>query len=166
MNQVIVVAVRAVLAASFAGAVGLQALLTWAIVKTLTYGDAVHPVEVAVLAAAVLCLGLLEVVLVSVWRLLTMARRGTVFTAPAFRWVDAVIGAAALASAALVAVGVLLAPEPDSVAPPGAVLLLGGAALLAAGLALVVYVMRALLAQAIAREQEARELRAELEDVF
>jgi hypothetical protein len=58
-----------------------------------------------------------------------------------------------------------VALAPGEVAP-GVVALLCGASLVIAGVALVVVVMRALLAQAIAREREARELRSELDEVI
>jgi hypothetical protein len=105
-----------------------------------------------------------QVVMVCVWRLLTMVRRGTVFSHAAFRYVDVVIGAVAVASLLLFGLGVLLAPG-ESVAP-GVVLLIGGAAALVAGIALVVLVMRTLLAQAVARDAEASSLQAELDEVI
>jgi hypothetical protein len=45
------------------------------------------------------------------------------------------------------------------------VLLIGGAAVVVAGIALVVLVMRMLLAQAVARDAEAHHLQAELDEV-
>ena len=102
--------------------------------------------------------------MVCLWRLVTMVRRGTVFSHGAFRYVDIIIGAIASASALLFLLGVILAPG-DAVAP-GIVLLIGGAATVVAGIALVVVVMRSLLAQAVAREAEASHLRAELDEVI
>lgn len=74
------------------------------------------------------------------------------------------IGAAAGAAVLTFVLGVILAPG-DAV-PPGMVLLVGGAGVVAAGIALTVLVLRTLLAQAILREAEARELRAELDVVI
>ena len=71
---------------------------------------------------------------VCVWRLLTMVRRGTVFSHAAFRYVDVMIGAVAAASLLTFALGVVLAPG-EAVAP-GVVLLIGGAGVLVAGIAL------------------------------
>jgi energy-converting hydrogenase Eha subunit C len=99
-----------------------------------------------------------------VWRLLTMVRRGTVFSHAAFRYVDIVIGAVAAASLLTFALGVTLAPG-EAVAP-GIVLLVGGAGVMIAGVALVVLVMRTLLAQAVARDAEAQHLQAELNEVI
>ena len=72
-----------------------------------------------------------QVTLVCVWRLLTMVRRGTVFSHAAFRYVDVVIGAVAAAPCSCSRLGVVLAPG-EAVAP-GMVLLIGGAAVLIAG---------------------------------
>ena len=49
---------------------------------------------------------------------------------------------------------------------PGIVLLIGGAGVLVAGIALIVLVMRMLLAQAVARDAEAHHLEAELDEVI
>lgn len=102
--------------------------------------------------------------MVCVWRLLTMVRRGTVFSHAAFRYVDIVTGAIASASLLMFCLGVVLAPG-EAVAP-GVVLLIGGATMVIAGIALVVLVMRTLLAQAVARDAEANHLRCELDVVI
>ncbi len=106
----------------------------------------------------------IQVTLVCVWRLLTMVRRGTVFSHAAFRYVDVVIAAIATASLLTFALGVILAP--GEAVPPGMVLLIGGAAVLVAGIALIVLVLRLLLAQAVARDAEAHHLQAELDEVI
>jgi hypothetical protein len=93
-----------------------------------------------------------------------MVRRGTVFSRAAFRYVDVIIGAAAAGSLLMLALGVTLAP--GEAVPPGMVLLIGGAAVVVAGIALVVLVMRMLLAQAVARDAEAHHLQAELDEVI
>jgi hypothetical protein len=49
---------------------------------------------------------------------------------------------------------------------PGVVLLIGGFAVCVAGVALIVRVLRLLLAQAVARDVEAQHLRAELDEVI
>ncbi|MFH9014130.1 DUF2975 domain-containing protein [Streptomyces sp. NPDC017943] len=114
----------------------------------------------------ILVLGVLtaQVVAVCVWRLVTMVRRGTVFSHGAFRYVHLVIGAFVAAACLVFALGVVLAPG-EAVAP-GVVLLLGGVGVAVLGVALVVLVLRMLLAQAVARDLEAGRLRAELEEVI
>jgi hypothetical protein len=49
---------------------------------------------------------------------------------------------------------------------PGIVLIICGAATMIAGVALVVFVLRMLLAQAVARDTEAQHLQAELDEVI
>ncbi len=105
-----------------------------------------------------------EVVLVCVWRLVTMVRRGTVFSLGAFRYVHIVIGAFVAAALLVCALGVVLAPG-EAVAP-GIVLMLGGVVVAVLGVALVVLVLRMLLAQAVARDIEAARMRAELAEVI
>ena len=106
----------------------------------------------------------IQVTLVCVWRLLTMVRRGTVFSHDAFRYVDVVIGAIAAAALLTFGLGVILAP--GEAAAPGMVLLIGGAGVLVAGVALIVVVLRMLLAQAVARDTEAHRLQSELNEVI
>ena len=96
----------------------------------------------------------MQVTAVCVWRLLTMVRRGTVFSHAAFRYVDVIFGAVAAASVLAFALGVVLAP--GRAVAPGVVLLICGARVLVAGVALVVLVLRMLLAQAVARDAEAQ----------
>jgi hypothetical protein len=105
-----------------------------------------------------------QVVLVCVWRLVTMVRRGTVFSHAAFRYVHVVIGAIVAAALLVFALAVLLAP--GEAVPPGIVLLICGVVVAILGVALVVLVLRMLLAQAVARDAEAAQLQAELEEVI
>ena len=57
-------------------------------------------VRIPLVVIVVLGIVTMQVTVVCVWRLLTMVRRGTVFSHAAFRYVDVVIGAVAAASAA------------------------------------------------------------------
>jgi hypothetical protein len=120
--------------------------------------------RVPLIVIVVLGIATVQVTLVCVWRLLTMVRRGTVFSHAAFRYVDVVIGAITAASLLAFALGVVLAPG-EAVAP-GIVLLIGGSGVLVAGIALIVLVLRMLLTQAVARDAEAHHLQAELDDVI
>jgi hypothetical protein len=78
--------------------------------------------------------------------------------------VDVILGAISVASLLTLALGVVLAPG-EAVAP-GVVLLIGGVAVVVAGIALIVFVLRLLLAQAVARDVEALHLQAELDEVI
>ena len=105
-----------------------------------------------------------QVAVVCIWRLVAMVRRGTVFSDDAFRYVDVLIGA--IVAAALVWFAVTLINAPGQRDDPGVTLIMGGIAVGILGVALIVLVLRMLLAQAVAQDVEARQLRAELDEVI
>ncbi len=165
MGNPTIQALRVVLVAALAGSLFVQAVMVPLVWSDMNGADQ----EVLDLRAPLLLIILLgivttQVVMVCLWRLLTMVRRGTVFSHAAFRYVDIMIAAIASASALVFALGVVLAPG-EAVAP-GIVLLISGAATVILGIALVVIVMRSLLNQAVSREAEASLLRAELDEVI
>ncbi|MFC8794877.1 DUF2975 domain-containing protein [Streptomyces cinereoruber] len=165
MGKLTVLALRAVLAALLAGSVFVEAVMVPLLAADL---NGLRP-EYAYLRTPVLVLLVLgaltaQTVLVCVWRLVTMVRRGTVFSHAAFRYVDVVTGAFAAGAALVFAFAVLLAP--GEAAAPGVVLLICGASLAVLGVALIVLVLRMLLAQAVEREAEAKRMRAELAEVI
>lgn len=165
MSTLTIQALRVVLAAALAGSLFVQAVMVPLVWRDMDGADAdVLDVRAPFLLIVVLGIVTTQVVMLCLWRLLTMVRAGTVFSDAAFRYVDLMIGAIACASALLFALGVVLAP--GEAVPPGMVLLLGGAGLVVAGIALVVVVMRSLLRQAVARDLEATHLRAELDEVI
>lgn len=161
MSRTVIVILRVVIALSLAGSVTVQAFIIPAIWRDLE-GEALWG-RVAFVTIAALLVVTMQVFAVCVWRLLTLVRRGAVFSDAAFRYVDVIIGAIAAAAALLVVLGILLIPGDGA---PGVVALIFGAGLVLAGMALLVVVMRMLLAQAIAREREARRLRDELDEVI
>ncbi|MGI5160812.1 DUF2975 domain-containing protein [Microbispora sp. CA-102843] len=165
MRKLTVIALRAVLVALLAGSVFVQTVMVPLLAADLEELDSEYAyLRVPILAITVLGFVTVEVVLVCVWRLVTMVRRGTVFTHAAFRWVDVVIGAVVAAALLIFALAAVLAPgEP---VPPGVVLLIGGAGVAALGVALIVLVLRMLLAQAVARDAEAARMQAELDEVI
>lgn len=162
MGQLTVFALRVVLALALAGSLFVQAVmvpLLW-----MDLDDAPAAVRIPVIVIVLLGIVTLQVVAVCVWRLLTMVRRGTVFSHAAFRYVDIIIGAVAAASVLTFGLAVTLAPG-EAVAP-GIVGLICGMSLVVAGVALVILVQRMLLAQAVARDTEAQHLQAELDEVI
>ena len=165
MGKLTVLALRVVLAGVLAGSLFVQAVMVPLLAIDL---EELSPdyayLRVPLLVIAILGVVTIQVTLVCVWRLLTMVRRGTVFSHAAFRYVDVVIGAVAAASLLTFALAVLLAP--GEAVPPGMVLLICGAGLLVAGVALIVLVLRMLLAQAVDRDAEAHHLQAELNEVI
>ncbi|WP_411070295.1 DUF2975 domain-containing protein [Streptomyces sp. cmx-4-25] len=165
MGKLTVLALRAVLAGLLAGSVFVEAVMVPLLAADLNglrpeYAHLRTPVLVLLVLGALTA----QTVLVCVWRLVTMVRRGTVFSHGAFRYVDVVTGAFAAGAVLVFAFAVLLAPG-EAVAP-GVVLLICGASLAVLGVALIVLVLRMLLAQAVEREAEATRMRAELAEVI
>ncbi|MEU5364251.1 DUF2975 domain-containing protein [Streptomyces sp. NPDC005925] len=165
MGKLTVLALRAVLVALLTGSVGIQTVMVplLAIDMEGLDPDVAH-LRLPVLVIVVLGVATAQVVLVCVWRLVTMVRLGTVFSHAAFRYVHLVTGAFVAAAGLVFALGTVLAPG-EAVAP-GIVLLIGGVGVAVLGVALIVLVLRMLLAQAVARDVEASQLRAELSEVI
>ncbi|CUR54185.1 membrane hypothetical protein [metagenome] len=166
MGRTAILALRLVLAVALAGSLFVQVVMVPLLAKDLRddFGADMADVRIPLLVLIVLGIGTVQVAMLSVWRLASMVRHGTVFSSAAFRYVDIVIGAIAAACVLMFLLGVVLAPG-ESVAP-GIVLLIGGAAVLIAGVGLIVVVLRLLLTQAVARDHEAQHLRAELDEVI
>lgn len=163
MGKLKILALRVVIALVLAGSLFVQVRMVPLLSTDLVEAGAPDGPRIALLAIVVLGILCVQVVAVCVWRLLTMVRRGTVFSHRAFRFVDVIFGAIAIASVLMFGIAVILAPGEIA---PGVVLLICGAALLIGGVALVVLVMRTLLAQAVARDAEAEHLRSELDEVI
>lgn len=162
MGNVMILALKAVIALSLAGSVVVQAVLlpaTWNDLSNAGTPTWAQVSLVSIIAAAVVAM---QVFAVCVWRLLTLVRKDAVFSEAAFGYINVIIGAFAAASVLAFALAVVLAP---SGVAPGIVGLMCGASLVLAGIALLVMVMRRLLVQAIARDSEARALRSELDEV-
>lgn len=104
----------------------------------------------------------MQVVIVCVWRLLTLVASDRIFSRESFRWVDAIVWALAaawavwLAASAFVIGYLYVTPE---LRDPGVPILLTGTVLIGGVVVLVVIVLRALLRQAVA-------LRSEMEEVI
>jgi hypothetical protein len=163
MGKLTVHALRAVLVVVLAGTVFIQALMVWALVSGNDPEDGSLPLTPLRLIT-ILGMVTVQVALVCVWRLVKMVRRGTVFSDAAFRYVDIVIGA--IVAAALVWFAVTAINAPGQRDDPGVTLIMGGVGVAILGVALIVLVLRMLLAQAVARDVEATQLRAELDEVI
>src|ERR1700748_3395698 len=163
MGKLAVWALRAVLAVVLTGAVLIQVLMVWTLISGNDPEDGSLPLT-ALRVMTILGMVSVQVALVCVWRLVTMVRRGTVFSHAAFRYVDVVIGA--IVSAALVWFAVTAVNAPGQRDDPGVTLIMGGVGVAILGVALIVFVLRMLLAQAVARDVEAAQLRAELDEVI
>ena len=163
MGKLTVIALHAVLAVVLIGTVPIQVLLVWTLISGNDPEDGSLPLT-SLRLITILGMVTVQVALICVWRLVTMVRRGTVFSHAAFRYVDIVIGA--IVAAALVWFTVTAINAPGQRDDPGVTLIMGGIGLAILGVALIVLVLRMLLAQAVARDVEATQLKAELNQVI
>ncbi|MFE4308100.1 DUF2975 domain-containing protein [Streptomyces sp. NPDC056891] len=163
MGKLAVGALRAVLAVVFVGTVLVQALMVWVLVSGSDPEDGslpLTPLRVIVVLGMVSA----QVAVVCVWRLVAMVRRGTVFSLAAFRYVDGVIGAIVAVAVLWFAVTAINAPGQRE--DPGVTVIMGGIGVAILGVALIVLVLRMLLAQAVDRDVEAARMQAELDEVI
>ncbi|TDC38796.1 DUF2975 domain-containing protein [Micromonospora sp. 15K316] len=161
MGKLTLRALRAVLAMVVAGTVFVQVSMVWALATDPEDGSLpLTPLRLI----TILGMASVQVALVSVWRLVTMVRRGTVFSHAAFRYVDVLIGA--IVAAALVWFAVTAVNAPGQREDPGVTVIMGGIGVAILGVALIVLVLRMLLAQAVARDVEAARMQAELDEVI
>jgi hypothetical protein len=163
VGKLTVRALRAVLAVMLAGTVLVQAGMVWALASGSDPEDGSLPLT-AFRIMTILGMVSVQVALVCVLQLVTMVRRGTVFSPAAFRYVDIVMGA--IVSAALVWFTVTAINAPDQRDDPGVTIIMGGVGVAILGVALIVLVLRMLLAQAVARDVEAAQMQAELDEVI
>ena len=161
MGTVTIFILKTLIAVSLIGSLGVQLLLLPLVWADLAGVPMVA--RVALVALAAIFVLTLQVSAVCIWRLLTMVRSGSVFSQGAFRYVDTIIGAMAVAALTIFVLAVLLAPGS---AAPDLIGLLCGAARVTAGGALLMVVMRMLLRLATQREAEALSLRGELDEVI
>jgi hypothetical protein len=168
MGNLAVLALRVVIAIALAGSLLVQFVLTPLIWQDMDSA----PTEVRVPFVVIVVLGVatMQVTAICIWRLLTMVRRGTVFSHAAFRYVDIVIGAIVAAAVLTFGIAVVAAygnrTTPGDEVAPGMVALICGASLVLAGVALIVLVLRMLLVQAVTLDSEAKHLQSELDEVI
>ncbi|MER6083374.1 DUF2975 domain-containing protein [Streptomyces sp. NPDC001833] len=163
MGKLTVRALRAVLTLVLVGTVLVQAMMVWVLASGSDPEDGTLPLT-AFRLITILGMASAQVAVVCVWRLVSMVRHGTVFSHAAFRYVDGVIGA--IVAIALLWFAVTAVNAPGQRDDPGVTLIMGGIGVAILGVALVVLVLRMLLAQAVARDVEAREMQAELDEVI
>jgi hypothetical protein len=163
MGKLTVHALRAVLVVVLAGTVFVQAGMVWTLISGSDPEDGSLPLT-ALRVITILGMVAVQVAVVCVWRLVTMVRRGTVFSHAAFRYVDVMIGA--IVAAALVWFAVTIVNAPGQRDDPGVTVIMAGIGVAILGVALIVLVLRMLLAQAVARDVEAAQMQAELDEVI
>lgn len=161
MGRLSVSALRVVLALVLLGTVFVQVLMMWALATDPEGGSLpLVPLRMIVFLGMVTA----QVAIFCVWRLVSMVRCATVFSHAAFRYVDGVIGAIVVAAVLWFVVTAINAPGQRE--DPGVTVIMAGVGLAILGVALIVLVLRILLAQAVARDVEATQLRAELDEVI
>ncbi|QHC65732.1 DUF2975 domain-containing protein [Rathayibacter oskolensis] len=153
MPRTVLVALRALLVLLLLGSLLVQ-LSVGSVALTALDGGPVDGVLVAVVVAGVLCI---EVVLVSIWRLLTLARDDALFAGDhrSDLWVDLAIGAF-VAGSVLATVGAVAVFA--AVPAPLPALAFALVAVASAALALLVVVMRRLLHLAVEQRSELAEV--------
>ena len=158
MNRLFVLALRVVLVLLFIGSVGAEVWLIPQFSRDVISGAPelayLGPPYVVLWIAVAVCA---QIALVAVWMLLGKIRRGAIFTDRAFFWVDAIIGAGALASALVAGIEFHLLGSVDAGGPPLAILLTG-MVLAGAAFVLVMLVMRGLLRSATTLQSELQEV--------
>ncbi len=166
MGRSTVIALRAVLAMLFAGSLFMLAVMVPVIANDIDVDETEIAAWQPKSLIAILVLGILasQVILFCVWKLVTLVRRGSVFSHASFRYVDVITGAMATGAALMFGMACVLAP--GEAAAPGVVLIICGVSLAIFGVALVTLVLRALLGQALARDVEAKHLQSELDVVI
>ncbi|WP_323960142.1 DUF2975 domain-containing protein [Arthrobacter sp. JZ12] len=163
MGKLTIIALQVVIAMVLAGSLFVQLWMVPLISTDLEEAGAPTGLRITFNAIVVFGIVTVQVSALCVWKLLTMVRHNTVFSKGAFRYVDIIFGAIAAASVLVFGLAVLLAPGGIA---PGIILLICGASLMIGGVALIVLVLRMLLAQAVARDVEAKHLRTELDEVI
>lgn len=143
MSPTLVTLLRGILI--LGGLVGLAAQIL--VAGGLIFGEGAVPLAARSILAVIIVLGLacLQFSLYCIWRLLGLVREGTVFSPTAISWVDRIIGAIVAGAVAVLAAGYIVAEVDDA---PGLILVAAVGSLLIGGVALVMYVQRALLMQA------------------
>ncbi|MEU9204444.1 DUF2975 domain-containing protein [Streptomyces sp. NPDC048332] len=163
MGKLTVGALRVVLVVVLAGTVFVQAGMVWVLASGNDPEDGSLPLT-PLRVCTILGMVAVQVALVCVWRLVAMVRRGTVFSHSAFRYVDLMTGA--IVAAALVWFTVTAVNAPGQREDPGVSVIMAGVGVAILGVALIVRVLRMLLVQALARDVEASQMQAELDEVI
>ncbi|MEU9499027.1 DUF2975 domain-containing protein [Streptomyces sp. NPDC048196] len=164
MHRFFILALRAgVVAAILVGLFGQIVVIPTTAADEVDRFPPYAPFATPYVTVAIVGVACVQAALVAVWRLLTMVRRDALFSPPAFRWVDLIIGASVVAT--LLALGVTghlaLADIPS---PDDGMAVLGALAAALAGVgvgaafAMLVVILRGLL-------RKATDLRAEMAEV-
>lgn len=147
MNPRILWALRVIFGIGLLGALAVQVLMiTQLVIDTLEHGTLSRPPLVIMVLLFVAGFGLVQFIIICLFRLLAMVARDEIFNRRAITWVDRITGAIAVAGVLVLPLGYILAELDDA---PGVIIVAMVVSLLIIGVALLVYVTRMLLARAI-----------------
>lgn len=157
MHKATIVSLKVVIVAMIALLLACQLFMVPGVARQSAenYPDLSY-LQVPGIIVAVLFLLCVQVVLVCVWRLLSMVRMSVIFSDDAFVWVDIILGAIVLATLLIAVSMATLALS--NVASPSVMLLCALGVVVGAGLALLIVVIRGLL-------RNARQLQQDLSEV-
>jgi len=165
MGKSSTILLRVVLALVFIGALAIQGQAAWWLYLASSADTAdVSYVHRSTGLYVVLALLIIQVCCICVWKLAARVQHGTVFSPASYKFVNIIIAAISFGSIMTFALGAIMAPGPE--VAPGVVLLAGGLGVVLAGISLIVWVLRQLLAQASHTEAQAADLRTELNGVI
>jgi Protein of unknown function (DUF2975) len=159
MGRAAILALRVLLVVILAGSVGGQLVFFPVLASQLaeTYPELAW-LQWPLLAVVVLVILVAQVAVVAIWALLAMVEQDSVFSARAFRWVDAILAACVVDAVLVLGVNVFLSLQVHA-NPPGLMLLLLALTVGGAALACLMVVMKGLL-------RKASSLQAELSEVI
>lgn len=152
MGRLTVAALRVVLVIVLAGTAVIQVAMVWVLVS----GSDTEPATAALTGMRVITvLGMVaaQAIAVSVWQLVTMVRRGALFSQRAFRWLD--ITTAAIVAVALLWFAVTTINAPGQSDDPGVTVIMAGIGVAILGVALIVRILRLLLTQVVSGQRGA-----------
>lgn len=147
MSRFVYPAARVLIALMLLGTVAVQILIPIIAIYEADYAPEFAHLLWPMTVLAILAIVCAQVVLVAMWQLVTLTQRDSVFSPHAFRWVDVVIGASLAAAGIIAIVFVWLALTPGV----GPILVFGmvlAAMIFCLAAAVLMVIMRRLLAQA------------------
>ena len=159
MNRIAIIALRVLILLIGVGALGAQIVIVPVVARVVAENADYPEFSVPYGVVGIVVIACVEVALVALWILLSMVQRGRIFSARAFRFVDLIIGAGAVATVLVFLLNVhiyyVIEPHLDA---PGIILVLLCLTILGAAFVALLVVMRSLL-------RSATSLQAELEEV-
>ncbi|MCK2200574.1 DUF2975 domain-containing protein [Corynebacterium callunae] len=147
MNPRILFILRFIFGFSFVGIAVVQVLLLIKLITDSANGGELSPLPLIILVSLlILLMGLVEFVIFCIFKLLNLVHRDEIFDQQAIAWVDRVTASIAIAAFVVLPMAYIVAELDDA---PGMVIVGLVVAMLVMGVALLVNIMRMLLARAI-----------------